>query len=594
MLYSLLFILLYAHHSNSSHFKGETIMWKPVLINSSMAIVDITVKSAWRRNYNYYMWCNQSSILNGSSPLGESGLYVYPATFLKPFPGVYCTEYSVEENWSYGEITVTVKYAYPYAEANYTIGYSNGAAWQSVLNYGGIYYLSSLVSLKIQNHTKAINQSPITSVWPSLKIPVGIYQELNIPVMDADSDIIRCRWASGNECGDSCSRPPNVTLDETNCILKFNLPSTIGFYALRLQIEDFESKTSLVAMSSVPLQFLVEAYKLVNSSITPTFVSPTKADKTCVTITLGSTYTDVIVVDSNSINSSISEIQTISPPGLLKSDLYSFSNRPTIKYVNVTWTPTKYGVYLFCFVAITKSKTKTEQRCVSLVSLLVGSTIPYLLQNTSIPTGTISTYQTEWSITTDQNILRPVNDTFIKFYDYETRTLVYKVNMKNVTEVEIIGQNIVFYTAQFLEDNKNYYINFDRGVIQGSLGCELQSEEITGRDFWTFSVKNCENCENGKCVGINECECDLNWSGVSCDMPCVEDCYKFNCLCIILTLIICLLIIVIFAFLICFKRPTNQAVADVVFMKTNNPKLVESATKIRKQANYLGRKLTVL
>jgi hypothetical protein len=589
----LLFILLYAHHSNSNHFHGETIMWKPVSINSSMVIVEITVKSAWRRNTGPQFYCNQSYVLNGSVPLGDGGLYASPATFLKSFPGVYCTEYSVEENWSYGEITVPVKYTYPYATANYTIGYANGMQWVTVLNVGGVYSLSSKVSLKIQNHTKAINQSPITSLWPALKIPAGVYQELKIPVMDADGDVMRCRWASGNECGFSCSMPPNVTLDETNCILKFNLPSTLGFYALRLQIEDFESKTSLVAMSSVPLQFLVQAYAPANNSITPKFVTPTKADKTCVTITLGSTYTDVIVVDSNSINSSISEIQTISPPGLLKSNLYSFSNRSTIKYINVTWTPTKYGVYLFCFVAITKSKTTTEQRCVSLVSLLLGSTIPYLLQNTSSPTGTISTYQTEWSITSDQNISRPVNDTFIKFYDYETRTLVYKVNMKNVTEVEILDQNIVFYTAQFLEDNKNYYINFDRGVIQGSLGCELQSEEITGRDFWTFSVKNCENCENGKCVGINECECDLNWSGVSCDMPCVEDCYKFNCLCIILTFIIELLIIFL-AFIIWYKKGRIKVGADVFFMNNRKTDVIENNPKPILRMKRQRRKFSVL
>ena len=52
---------------------------------------------------------------------------------------------------------------------------------------------------------------------------------------------------------------PQATLNSTSCILTFDgtMPSAIGYYAVAIQIEDFMSKTATVALSSVPLQFLI-------------------------------------------------------------------------------------------------------------------------------------------------------------------------------------------------------------------------------------------------------------------------------------------------------------------------------------------------
>ena len=64
-------------------------------------------------------------------------------------------------------------------------------------------------------------------------------KEIKIPVVDEDSDIVKCRWSIDDECGISCEKPPNVELDEKKCMLKFNLPKVEGLYAIRLHIEDY-------------------------------------------------------------------------------------------------------------------------------------------------------------------------------------------------------------------------------------------------------------------------------------------------------------------------------------------------------------------
>ena len=38
------------------------------------------------------------------------------------------------------------------------------------------------------------------------------------------------------------------------------------------------------------------------------------------------------------------------------------------------------------------------------------------------------------------------------------------------------------------EGNKEFYINFDKGVMIGVEGCKPGNEPVTGRQFWTFKT----------------------------------------------------------------------------------------------------------
>jgi hypothetical protein len=81
---------------------------------------------------------------------------------------------------------------------------------------------------------------------------------------DADStDTLRCRWSNstGNnnnwdECDSVCAPSlPSYTLIPDNCTLVYTI-TTLNYYAVAIQIEDYYTSTSPTPMSSVPIQFL--------------------------------------------------------------------------------------------------------------------------------------------------------------------------------------------------------------------------------------------------------------------------------------------------------------------------------------------------
>jgi len=58
---------------------------------------------------------------------------------------------------------------------------------------------------------------------------------------------------------------PNTVLS-SDCYLDFNTNSILpGWYAAAIQLEDFTSKTSATALSSVPIQFLVQVINITSS-----------------------------------------------------------------------------------------------------------------------------------------------------------------------------------------------------------------------------------------------------------------------------------------------------------------------------------------
>ena len=78
----------------------------------------------------------------------------------------------------------------------------------------------------------------------------------------------------------------------------YNANGALGIYAVALQVEDFISGSSTVAMSSVPVQFLVQVQQIaIPPGVTdPTFVGTTPADGSCIAV--GSLYQEQITARS--------------------------------------------------------------------------------------------------------------------------------------------------------------------------------------------------------------------------------------------------------------------------------------------------------
>ena len=89
---------------------------------------------------------------------------------------------------------------------------------------------------------------------------------------------------------------------QDNCTLTYNASGDLGVYAVALQVEDFINASSTVAMSSVPLQFLVQIQEItIPPGVTdPTFVGTTPADGS--SIAVGSSYQERITARSGGDN----------------------------------------------------------------------------------------------------------------------------------------------------------------------------------------------------------------------------------------------------------------------------------------------------
>jgi hypothetical protein len=253
-------------------------------------------------------------------------------------------------------------------------------------------------------------------------VPAGIIAttSIDIPMSDADGDNIECRFAKSsntlgsvtvNECDNVCvtqALPASTQLISGNntCTLIVNLPN-IGYYAVTIQLEDF-LENSTVALSSVPLQFLLLAYDASNptstctlapdiTSIPPDFPSPGAT----ITIQVTVLYTAMVIAQTgcaNDTDTSIINFITTSPPGMLKTNL-PFALAAPQYAINLTWTPalSQFGqTFIFCAIAVNSNYYSSSQYC---FNLLVGPKT-----TTTTTTSTTSTTTTSTSTSTSTSI----------------------------------------------------------------------------------------------------------------------------------------------------------------------------------------------
>ena len=353
--------LLLLRDAFASHFRGGIITWRPVNITKTTITIDLNIRIGWRKNNTNNLKISSLFMdINSNITLNENRFTAYN--------GVNCTDISNEENWAYGQTTLPILFNISDSDKIHKIVYY-GYYWLKLFNgEEPRFNLISKINLKIRNDTKKINNPPITSMFPLVRMPNNCPVKMKIPITDIDEDIIRCRWLRQDECNaTTCNQLQNITLDTERCELNYKSLKKEQFYAIMIQIEDFQNKNSVEALSSTPLQFLIQTYEETNcQAILPTFVSPTKPNDECVYIPLKTTYNDIIVAKSTSHD--IVEIETISPEGMWKSELKNYENNNKTKFINISWTPTESQVNTFCFKAITKAHTATAQRCIQLIA----------------------------------------------------------------------------------------------------------------------------------------------------------------------------------------------------------------------------------
>ena len=447
--------------------------------------MEIFFHMSYRRTHPTGGHCDSNTVANGNllSASGEGNLQCqYGCSGSISTMDYYCTDFSISENWAFGERRV----AYDFTSSinnTVTIGFSR-CCWLAPYTSAS-WNVSTTFSLVVRNDTGKINSSPRAITSPVLRLQQGCNNTIVLAVSDPDDDIIRCRWAVGTECAGICNRFPGAILDSDSC--SFSYQSTngvIGFNAVAIMIEDFPSGSTR-PFSSVALQFLVFVYHSTEScALTPQFIEPTIPQDLCVAIPPMADF--MTQLRASGQNLSIIEIQTVSPRGTIKGELQQVLGTNDY-YVNITWTPTidqQNLTHLFCFTAINSESVASEQSC---VQLLVGYYPPVPLPF-SVPM-IVHPINPILHVQFNMNIQRTSVIAFIRFYARASEQEVRAISALSSSEVTFTNSAEITIATNFVfEEKRRYYINFDAGVVRGLERCGPGNEPITNKTFFVFET----------------------------------------------------------------------------------------------------------
>jgi len=151
---------------------------------------------------------------------------------------VYCTDYSVSNNWMVGERSYVAWLPHDVVTASFT-----GGDWVELAHPPLVSGRSAAWELRVTFNFNTTsrpsgNASPVSKMSPIINMFHGCHYSIQLPTVDPDGDRIRCRWASASlrECSDVCTALPGAALDEERCILSYNATGAIGVYAVAIQV----------------------------------------------------------------------------------------------------------------------------------------------------------------------------------------------------------------------------------------------------------------------------------------------------------------------------------------------------------------------
>ena len=394
-----------------------------------------------------------------------------------------CTDFSTNENWQYGGDTFS--YVFPTNIDVATIGFT-GNAW--IAPFSSSWNVSTTFSLATRADTGQINSSPRAVTAPVLRLQENCDHIIPIAVNDPDNDIIQCRWAVGDECAGICDSFPGAQLNSSTCTLTYTANRGTGYNAIALMIEDFVPGSTW-PMSSVALQFLVFVVASNEPcSQQPEFIDPTLPQRSCVSVSAGETFTTQLTATSHSSTVSIAEIQTISPIGTNRGTLQDIQGTNNF-YVDISWSPTTSQlnqVHIFCYTALNSVGAASVQICIDLAA---GFNSPTPYPGLPMPNLNIDVSNVTFQINFDESIQRPSSTVFMIFYEFQSDIEVYRIDTSSSSEVLFSHPMQITVKPNYMFADKTiYYILFDEGIVQRSVGCGLKNEEVTNKTFWVFEV----------------------------------------------------------------------------------------------------------
>ena len=446
---------------------------------------EISYHISWRRDNGGNFYCNSTTVANGNLLSGQGSLQCISGCSGTITQLSYiCTDFSIQENWSFGERSVSFNFSSVTTTADeVTIGYT-GCCWIPPFNS---WSLVTRLHLTIRNNTGKINSTPRAITAPVVRLQEGCNHTIPLAVSDPDGDTVRCRWANGSECASVCNAFPGAVLNSTSCTITYWANMGTGYRAAAIVIEDF-SPNYTEPLSSVGLQFLVLVVNSTNPcSQQPAFIPPTLPQGSCVAVPPMTTFKTQLRANSSSFVP-ITEIITASPQGTLKGDVQQVAGT-SVYYVNITWTPTAdqyHQTHLLCYTALNSNGLASEQICISLST----RSPPMVINGTNIPNQQlVHPSNTTWHARFDRAIQRPSMAAYITFHNSKTNEVVYQIDTSQSSEVSFLQSNEIFINPDYtFAEKQTFYIQLSSGAVQGVEGCGTGNEPIDNKTFWVFET----------------------------------------------------------------------------------------------------------
>ncbi|CAF0815935.1 unnamed protein product [Rotaria sordida] len=395
------------------HFYGGTVTWKPMDKHATGTHVSVMITQSyqWKRSWigpwgSGITYCNQSIILNQTPKIPASNSYLTCVTsscggYVNTSIDEYCTDYSSLIDSSSGQIstlqniTAGSKFCVAFRDKSWikvlsTVCSSSGrkkrerSKRSTTLTQTGCFSDSAhwsigcCVDLTIRSDG-FINTPPVATIISPIQVPVNTLTNIEIPVIDADNDYLKCRWAQDtttfDECGDVCQMAPGSILEEEDCTITFNSTNkTVGdYYALTLMVEDFYDKTTNISLSSVPIQFLVLIVNTSTCSLKPTITS-TLPD--CSPIQVGVQFNFTLTVTQGCSGTTVKDVFTMPPLYMYKGSLIR-NGTNNVWTVTETWTPNvlQLGSQVYCAVATDSANIQSDQYCTTFTVVAAGTVL---------------------------------------------------------------------------------------------------------------------------------------------------------------------------------------------------------------------------
>jgi hypothetical protein len=246
IVFASLWFFLLVFVTDCNHLLGGTITWHPLNISATGTPVAIVITQTYTWSYSYIvctspMLSSNQMVPNyaglssqtlvcitncGSGSVGYSNVSVIP----------YCTDSS-----SIFGITVGQRSDIVYLKSgdDFLVAYQDGPWSNLATSLNASWSIASRINVKLRPDNNLYNNAPLATMMSPIDIPVNIPTVINVPISDADSDILRCRWAnSSNECGDVCppgSLPPSTVL-YPNCTIIITGQNISDWFAVAIMV----------------------------------------------------------------------------------------------------------------------------------------------------------------------------------------------------------------------------------------------------------------------------------------------------------------------------------------------------------------------